>query len=174
VSLAAALSFYLNLNLLILIGVLGLLFVTAFIAKSRIRLSANEELHLHKMTALIVLTFSFAQPFFPSNEVFQPAAKVWSAQSIKSFSEEYKTSNRAGYLSLPTLNGSSTVKADSFALIWIALGIVIFFRGAFYLLRDLRRILTLRHRSFIVRKIGRVQVFVSDEAQVPFSYLVAA
>lgn len=169
-SLAAALSFYLNLNLLILIGVLGLLFVTAFIARSRFRLSANEELHLHKMTALIVLTFAIAQPFFPSNEVFQPAAKVWSAQSIKSFSEEYITGNRAGYLSLPTLSGSSTVKADSFALIWFALGIVTLFLGAFYLLRDLQRILTFRHRSFIVRKIGRVQVFVSDEAQVPFSF----
>lgn len=169
-SLASALSFYLNLNLLILIGLIFLVPITSVVARTRFRFSAVEELRLHKLTVLLVLTFAIAQPFFPSNAVFQPAAKVWSAQSMRSFGAEYKTSDRAGYLSLPSLTGSPTVPMDTFTFVWIAIAISTLLFGGFYLLRDLKRILAIKRRSYLARKIGRVRVFVSDQALVPFSF----
>lgn len=173
-TLASALSFYLNLNLLIAIGFCGLILV--FVARkslgsgARLRFSSNDELRLHYAVLFCVLTFAIAQPFLPQSEIFQPAAKVWSAQSLKNFSEEYQISGRAGYLSLPTLKGPSLVKAGSFSSVWLLLAIGTALCGSFSLFRDLRRLVAIQRRSFLTKKIGRARIFINDEIKVPFSF----
>lgn len=169
-TLASALSFYLNLNLLIAIGFCGLLLTFGFLRVARFQFSSNEELRLHYVVLFSVLTFSLVQPFFPRSEIFQPAAKVWSAQSLKSFSEEYKTSDRAGYLSLPTFSGPSLVKANSFSLGWLWVGIGTLLLGCYFLLRDVRSLIAIKRRSYLTKKIGRVRVLINDEIRVPFSF----
>ena len=168
--LADALSFYVNLNFLIVLG-FAVLFLLSLSNKTFGFLnSARDELRLHNLVFALVLVFSLAHLFFPRPDFFQPAAKVWSAQSIGSFSEEYLASGKAGFLSLPTLKGTSVVKADSVLSIWLLIGIGIVFWGSFYFVRDLRRLLSIKRRSFLFRKIGRIQVFINDDVSMPFSY----
>jgi membrane-bound lytic murein transglycosylase D len=170
VTLASALSFYLNLNLLVAIGFCGLILTFAVLKLVRLRLSSNDELRLQYAVLFCVLAFSMVQPFLPRSEIFQPAAKVWSAQSLKSFSEEYKTSDRAGYLSLPTFSGPSLVKANSFSVGWLLIGFGTLLLGCLYLFRDLRSLLAIKRRSYLTKKVGRVRIFINEEIQVPFSY----
>src|SRR5678815_200709 len=112
-TLAQALSTYLTLNLLLLIGSggLGLLAVIC-----NARLGAGVQLRLHYAVIVLLLAFTCLHPLFPSNEVFSPAAKVWSAPSIQTFGDDYAPAKNRGYLSLPTPIGTSTLSSDHVAL----------------------------------------------------------
>lgn len=82
-SLAQVLSTYVNMNLLILIGFFGLLLFSFVLKGLRMRMSSSTELKLHYSVLLIIFALSAVHPFLPKSEVFSPAAKVWSAPSIK-------------------------------------------------------------------------------------------
>ncbi len=169
-NLAELLSTYLTLNFLLLLGFLGLATVTYVVAKWGRRFSASDELRLHDGVLFLILLLAVAHPFFPKNEVFRPAAKVWSASSIKSFSEDYKASDRSGFLSVSTPRGTSTVKAGQVAIVWALLGAGLFLCGSFFQLRDLRRLLAIKRGSYRLRKLGKVRLYINDEIRVPFSY----
>lgn len=169
-SLVSALSAYFNLNLLILIGVLSLGLFSLVLRTWGKRLGASSELRLHYAVLLIMMGFAVAHPFLPRNEVFSPAAKVWSASSIKSFSQEYPTSEMRGYLSLPTPLGASTVQTDRLAMLWIVLSVMTLLLGGFFVGRDLHSLFRIQRRSFLVRQMGTVRVLINDDIQVPFSY----
>ena len=164
------LSTYLNMNLLILIGFIGLGLFSFTLKKINLRLGAGTELKLHYIVFLIILGLTAIHPLLPRNEVFSPAAKVWSAQSIKSFDQDYAAHDKGGYLSLPTPMGTSTLQADHVAVTWAFLGAALFFLGVLFISRDLRVLLRTKRNSFLVRRIGSVRILVNDDIQVPFSY----
>lgn len=169
-SLAQVLSTYLNMNLLIAIGFAGLGLFSFALKKTGFRLGSGTELKLHYLMMLVVLGLTAIHPLLPRAEVFSPAAKVWSAQSIKSFGEDYTAPDKGGYLSLPTPIGTSTIQADRVAITWAILGAVLLLMGGLFMSRDLRILLKTKRNSFLIRKIGRVRVLVNDDIQVPFSY----
>ena len=169
-SLAQVLSTYLNVNLLILIGFVGLGLFSFTLKRINLRLGAGAELKLHYAVLLIILGLAAIHPWLPRSEVFSPAAKVWSAQSIKSFGQDYTAPDRGGYLSLPTPLGTSTLQADQVALTWAILGVVLFILGGLFISRDLRLLLRTKRNSFAVKRVGRVRIFINDNIQVPFSY----
>lgn len=164
------LSTYLNMNLLILIGFIGLGLFSFISRKVKIRIGAEQELKLHYIILLVILAFTVIHPILPQNEIFSPAAKVWSAQSIKNFGEEYAAPDKGGYLSLPSLAGTSTLQADQVAAIWFMLGTLILFLGSLFIIRDLRTLFKIKRNSFPIKKIGQVHIFISDLIRVPFSY----
>ncbi len=86
---------------------------------------------------LTIFGLTLIHPLLPKREVFSPAAKVWSAQSMKSFAEEYTDPDRGGYLSLPTPTGTSTLQADQVALVWMILGSILFLLGGLFIFKDL-------------------------------------
>jgi beta-lactamase regulating signal transducer with metallopeptidase domain len=170
VSLAQVLSTYVNINLLIVIGFVGLGLFSIVTKKIKMRMDAGLELKLHYGLLIMILAFTVFHPFLPRNEIFSPAAKVWSAQSIKSFGEDYAASDKGGYLSLPTPMGTSILQADQVAVIWIILATLLLILGSLFIVRDLRILFKTKQNSFPIRKIGRVHIFISDVNQVPFSY----
>lgn len=169
-SLAQVLSTYLNMNLLILIGFANLALFSFALKKTGFRLGSGTELKLHYIVMLVVLGLTAIHPLLPRAEVFPPAAKVWSAQSIKSFGEDYAAPDKGGYLSLPTPIGTSTIQADQVALTWAILGAVLLLMGGLFISRDLCVLLKITRNSFLIRQVGRVRVLVNDDIQVPFSY----
>jgi len=100
VSLPQVLSTYVNINLLIVMGLVGLGLFSIVSKTIKVRMEAGLELKLHYSLLIMILAFTVIHPFLPRNEIFSPAAKVWSAQSIKSFGKEYAASDKGGYLSL--------------------------------------------------------------------------
>lgn len=169
-SLAQVLSTYLNMNLLILIGFVGLSLFSFAMRRAKSNLGAGTELRLHYAVMTIILILTVIHPLLPRNEVFSPAAKVWSAQSIKSFGQDYTAPDKGGYLSLPTPMGTSTLQADQVAITWGILGAMLLILGGLFIGRDLRVLFKTKKNSFLVRRLGRVRILVSDAIQVPFSY----
>lgn len=169
-SLAQVLSTYININLLIVIGFVGLGIFSIVTKKIKMRMDAGLELKLHYGLLIMILAFTVFHPFLPRNEIFSPAAKVWSAQSIKSFGKDYAASDKGGYLSLPTPMGASILQADQVAVTWIILASILLIFGFLFIARDLRILFKTKQNSFLIRKIGRVHIFISDVIQVPFSY----
>lgn len=169
-SLAQALSTYLSLQLFLLIGVLGLgLF--SFAAKTlRCRIGASHELRLHYLVLLIILGLTAIHPLLPKNKIFSPAAKVWSAQSIKSFMPTPSPSAAGGYVSLPTPSGTAMLAADQVATAWLILAAALLSTGCFFIAKDLFALWKIRQRSLLIRQIGRVQILVHDGVRVPFSF----
>jgi len=170
VSLAQVLSTYFNLNLLIVIGFVGLGLFSFTLKKSNLGFGAGPELKLHYAVLLIILGLTAVHPLLPRSEVFSPAAKVWSAQSIKSFGQDYTAPEKGGYLSLPTSMGASTLQADQVAVTWAILGLVLFLFGSLIITRDLRFLIKTKRNSFLIKRIGGVHILVNDEIRVPFSY----
>ncbi|MFN8943894.1 MAG: M56 family metallopeptidase, partial [Pseudobdellovibrionaceae bacterium] len=171
-SLAQVLSTYLNMNLLILIGFMGLSLFSFAIKKTKLTLGSGTELKLHYAVMTIILALTVIHPLLPRNEIFSPAAKVWSAQSIKSFGQDYSAPDKGGYLSLPTPIGTSILQADQVATTWGILGAMLVILGGIFFGRDLRVLFRTKKNSFLVRRLGRVRILISDMIQVPFSYWV--
>lgn len=169
-SLAQALSTYLSANLLVLIGFLGLALFTFVLEKIKLNIGAGTELKLHYSVMLIIFGLTLIHPLLPKSEVFKPAAKVWSAQSIKSFGEDYTAPDRGGYLSVPTPTGTSTLQADQVTVVWFVLGAVLLIFGGLYIFKDLATLFRIKKQSFLVRRIGRVRILINDSIQVPFSF----
>lgn len=169
-SLAQVLSIYLNMNLLILIGFAGLGLFSLILKIIDWELDARAELKLHYSIVLVVLGCTVLHPLLPRNAVFSPAAKVWSAQSIKSFGQDYASSYDGGYLSLPTPMGTSTVRADRVSVAWSILGAVLLLLGGALISRDFRILLRIKRNSYAIRRLGMVRIFVNDDIRVPFSY----
>jgi membrane-bound lytic murein transglycosylase D len=169
-SLAQILSAYLNLNLLILIGFAGLALFSMILRFAGRRFSSNRELKLQYCVLMAVLGLSAIHPLLPRQEVFTPAAKVWSAPSLKSFADAYGSTQRGGYLIFLTPAGTSTLQADRFATIWSSLAVLLIFMGGIFILREIRVLLKLSRSSFLIRRLGRVRICVNDDIRVPLSY----
>lgn len=169
-SLAQVLSTYLNLNLLLLVGLTGLSLFSFALRKAKTNLGAGTELRLHYAVMTIILILTLIHPLLPKNEVFSPAAKVWSAQSIQSFGRDDSAIDKGGYLSLPPPMGISPLQADQVAINWGIMGAALLILGGLFVGRDLRVLLKTKRNSFLVRRHGRIRILVNDTIQVPFSY----
>lgn len=169
-SLAQALTSYLTLNLLIVIGFCSLLFFSVICRLTKKCIASQTELKLHYSILIMTLILFAAHPLLPKNEIFTPTAKVWSAKSIKSFGQDFVTPENGGYLALPTLSGQSAVKAEHISAIWSFLALILIVFGGFVFSRDFLRLVKIRRQSYLVKKIGPVCIFANDEVLVPFSY----
>lgn len=169
-SFAQFLSFYLNLNLLVVLGFGGLSLYSIVRKKFGSNLSARSHLRLHYGVLLTILGLTLLQPFLPKSEFYSPPAKVWSASSIKSFGQDYDVKNDSGFISLPTPSGSVTLQADQFAQLWTLIGIALLIFAGFLLSKDLWSLLCLQRNSFLLKQCGQVSIFLSDSISVPFSF----
>lgn len=169
-SLAQCLSSYLNVNMLIIIGYFGLWLCSVLLKISKQEIRAQSELRLHYVFLAIIITISILHPLLPRAEVFTPPAKVWSAKSIKSFGQDFVPNETGGYLKLSLPNGSSILSADRVSKIWLALCFVLVFVGAGLITKDIWMLLKIKRASFLIRKIGHVQILICETISVPFSF----
>lgn len=169
-SLAQALTVYLNLNLLIVVGFAGLSLFSILAKKFKFRLSALLELKLHYTVILSILFLTAVQPLLPGNDFIEPAAKVWSAQSIKTFSQDYVVVENGGYLSLAMPLKTPLLEAKNVTITWIIFFAALLILGILFMIRDLKVIFKIKRNSFISKKIGCIRIFVNEAIEVPFSY----
>lgn len=164
-SLAQALSTYVTLNILIIIGAASLYLFTFFQAKNYAFI-----LKLHYKAIFAVILLAAFQPFLPRNKIFEPTAKVWSAQSIKSFSSDYDFAKNGGYISIPGSGGKAVIGADRVAWIWVILALFIGAIGGAKMFKDLRALFNIKKSAFLIKKIRNVYIYSHDGICVPFSF----
>lgn len=169
-SLAQALSTYITMNLLIVLGYVGLRIFSFLLRWSGFQIKSAIELKLHYMVLSIAIGLTVFHPFVPGNEIFKPVAKVWSAKSIKTFTAQYKSPDKSGYLSLPMPTGTKTLDANVVSITWLILALFLIGFGVLRMFRDLRSLLRIQRASFSIKRIGRVTIRANDEIKVPFSY----
>lgn len=171
-SFTSFLSSYLNLNLLIIVGFCSLLIFDFTLAKLKKTDSSEDALRRHNWMIVLVFVFGCLHVVIPQSDFFQPAVKVWSAQSLQTFASDYEATEGRVFLGLPSGSESSSLKATFGDVIEVT-GVLFFSLiaiGFFLLGRDLIRLHRISRRSFLLRKTGRVRVFASEEVRVPFSY----
>jgi len=166
-SLAQTLSTYITLNLMVAIGFISLR-LWWMIARWREKSpSSSSELRLHYSMITMIALLTVIHPFFPRSEIFHPTIKQWSAQSIRSFPDQYTAPDQGGYFMVPTLSGTYSVNADKVALILALISLVVTGIGLFRIAKDIRSLAVIRRRSYSVRKLGSVTIFLNDEKCLP-------
>ncbi|MBF0363870.1 MAG: hypothetical protein HQK49_22820 [Oligoflexia bacterium] len=179
-SLAQALSTYVTLNILIMIVPLSLLLLIFFInysyskysKYSKCSISAKSLLNLHYKLLALIIVITIIHPLLPHKDFFKPrvAAKVWSAQSIKTFSKDYTATENGGYLSLFNPSKNASISANHIKMIWIILGSIILFSGIIKIVFDLHKLFIIRKDSYLIKKYKKISILAHDGIKVPFSY----
>lgn len=169
-SLTHALCTYLNINLMILIGFSGLGLFSIIGRKAQWK--ATTTLKLHYTILMIIIGLTLIHPFLPKNKVFSPMAKIWSAQAMKNFSKEYITPNLGGHLSMATSIGTHSLQTNKIFIIGLVIVLLFWAIGCLFIIRDLITLFNITQKSYLIKKLGRVHILVSDTIQVPFSYWI--
>ncbi len=170
-SLAQALSSYMTLNLLIILGFCLTKLVFYFCKKLKISITSKAQLEINYLILLTAVLITLVHPLIPKNDFFVPTAKVWSTESVKNFYTQYKEPDQSGYFSV-FIGGDKPLIVNSDLIIysWWSLGLCILFFGSLFLSRDLLALYRVRKNSFLFKKIGNVHIYLNDKISVPFSY----
>lgn len=162
------LSAYANLNLLLIVGFGGLGVFAFILRRMRLQISAQAFLRLHYFVLTMIFAWGVIHLFLPSNEVFAPAVKVWSAPSIKKFnSSDVGSAN--GYIRLST-EKVLTIETSRIAYAWGAIGFLLLCAGFLVVARDLKQLVAIKKNSYLIRRIRHTFIYVSEHVQVPFSF----
>jgi len=163
VSLAQGLSAYAALNAALIVAFAGLLGVEALARRSSPRrlLSTN-----YRVCAALAVSV-FASMALPEAEFFEPSARIWSAPSMPSQSA-LAPAETAGWFTVGA--GGKGFDAGSVGRVWIATVLALLALGSGILLRDVARLRAIARGSQLVRRIGRVSVWINDAVTTPFSY----
>lgn len=150
------LSWYLSFNLLVAAAYVTL---TA-LRHSGLKLPPAFELRIHYYALLALPLVAVSSALMPQPKFFEPPAKVWIApQASRALHpSNSKTAN-------VTIGAIEKTVTPQFNWLWFPAAAAVFL-----LLRDLRSLHVLRRRSFILRRIGGVEVLADSRTQVPFSF----
>ncbi len=121
---------------------------------------------------MLVLALSLIQPLLPKSEFFSPPAKIWPAQSFHGFGDTNRKSGSGGVLRIPTPIGESSFEADTVAGVFASVAVLVFLFGWISTAKDLQGLFRIKSNVFLIRKIGKTSIFMSDTILVPFSYWV--
>lgn len=169
-SLAQSLSSYITLNLLIALGFLITWIGFRALQKFEFEVSSRTKLQISYWAVVVAMTITVLHPFIPKNDFFIPSAKVWSAESVKSFYTQYSEPADTGYLAFSVSGNPVTLRSQDVVSAWAWIGAILFIFGGAFLFKDLVLLLRIRRSSHLFKKIGHVSIFLNDHIQVPFSY----
>ncbi|MBN1906947.1 MAG: transglycosylase SLT domain-containing protein [Deltaproteobacteria bacterium] len=169
-SLVHIFSTYINLNILIVAGFLSLFLYQMINRLIRRSISSESLLKLHYAVLTILFFILIAYPFLPDKKVFMPSAKIWSAQSIKTFNMDYSPSDNEGYLSLPGLKENNSMDAGVIRITGIIFLGSLFMLGIIRISNDLHRLMLIRKESYLIKKYRAVSIYANNRIKVPFSY----
>ncbi|MGZ3817860.1 MAG: M56 family metallopeptidase, partial [Bdellovibrio sp.] len=169
-SLAQSLSAYFTLNILIILGFL--ITWTSFwvFSKFKIEISYGTKLQISYWAILIAIVIAVFQPILPKNNFFVPTAKVWSAESVKSFYTQYSAPTDSGYLSFAVAGQPVLLKSQAVVSTLTLASLIFLLCGGYLLLKDIAFLFRIKRSSHLFKKIGRVSVLLNDRVQIPFSY----
>ena len=157
------LSLYISLNVLITVG-----FLILFCVK-KLSLSAKDELRFHYTVLLLIFSILVVLPLLPHEAIFSPIAKIGTLPSQALHLNSTVPANISTEY-IRVIHSSASIETRVFRFFWAGLALSIFLVGFFRLFRDIRSLLKIQRRSFLVRKIKRVSIYINDDIAVPFSY----
>ena len=163
---ANLLSTYITLNIVIVAVFAGLVAFRMLYRYFDLSLSHRAELSLHYFSLSAVAFTSVLFQLLPKKEIFQPVAKIWVASSTESFPQDYSSPSQ-GFLSMPGIQ-MFEVNSTSQAILFLALAVLVI--GGAKLGLDIWRLLRLRSRSFLIRQIHSVNIYINQDTHVPFSF----
>lgn len=169
-SLAQSLSAYFTLNILLMLGFVITWISFRWSSKFEIQISSRAKLQMSYWAILFAIVVAAFQPMLPKNDFFVPTAKVWSAESVKTFYTQYSAPTDTGYFSFSVGGRLMVVKSQALALSWTMVSAMLLVCGGFFLVKDLFLLFRIKKRSHLFKKIGRVSVLLNEDIQIPFSY----
>lgn len=148
---------------------LNLMVIAAFLS---LKVTKIRDLKIHYLTLAAIVIMTFVHPFIPKSDVgfFKPPAKVWAANSIKSFTKDYHESSTNGFISVPEFGAENSIRADLVTFTWMMGFLFILAVSLFFVTKDLYHLFKIRKSSFLAKKIGNVYVCINEHIKVPFSY----
>jgi hypothetical protein len=162
-SFAQALSFYVALNLLVAVA-----FGAHFLFRPWQKFWAfGTVLRFHYVSLALVLGLGALQPFLPRSQFFEPPAKVWSAPTVKAYSERQAISS-AGYIGIAGAGQGALPVSQAFSL-WGGLAVILLAAGTLKLIWDFRRLAAIRRAGIPLRRLGAVSIYLHDHIGIPFS-----
>ena len=160
-SLATALGTYAALNAALAVAACG----SRALGFARARLGARA---LLSTNYLVFVALCVALPLgmmLPEASFISPSARIWAGAPA----ETHGLSTSAaipGRLDL----GAATFDAGSAGRVWIATALALLAFGFATVGRDLARLRAIHRHSHLVRRIGRVSIWMNDVVATPFSY----
>lgn len=156
-------SLYLTINLVLTAAVLLLILSSPAL----VRFKSALQLRLHYAVMFFALMISIGAMLKSGGEIFEPVVKVWSASGKSNFDQAMVAPSR-GLMQIHT--GTVPVSADYFFLFMMGLSAGAAIVGIWHLSNGYRNLQRLLKSAVSIRRVGKVQVLISDEVQVPFSY----
>ena len=171
-SLAQSLSLYLTLNIMVCITFLILWTSFQIFKKLGIAILSKSKLQIYYWSIILMFAMVIAQPLLPRNNFFSPTARVWSAESTKSFYHQYNDPSEAGFLTFSFHENSVSLSSQTVTSAWKWIGFALALFGGILFLKDLILLYRIKKNSYLLKKMGRVSIFLNDHIQVPFSYFL--
>ena len=131
-------------------------------SRSALRLQYILLIGIFLVTALI--------PLLPKQEIFTPVVRIWSAQSLATFSRDYSTLGHEGFLSLASKNRSPVLSAGQISFVLFFALFLVSLYGLICLNLELGSLRHICKDSYLVRRLGRVSIYTNDLVAVPFSF----
>lgn len=164
-------SSYLSLQVLLILAFLMLSMFSVLVTRLHLRWGSQSELNLHYFVLTSVLGLTVLQVFIPAPSIFEPVARVWSASTIKNFDQEFLVqSQKSTFVSFGNLKNLGVLDTEKMASSAAALLLSILISAISFFTRELWRLSRLRQGSYLIRRLGRVHIYVCDRIQVPFSF----
>lgn len=160
---AGGLSFYIGLNIAVIV-----LFAGTVLAM-RFRVPAGFVSRLNRGGMVLFFAVTAASPLLPYAKFFEPPVKIWAAKSGVAF-REAPASEPQSVLSLSSTPGAAHVSTMALASGFWSLAAALTVVFLLIVGRDLLRLRALLRRSFLIRRRGRVRIFASDSLRVPLSF----
>ncbi len=169
-SFSEIISFYLNINLLVCVAYFVLWFFGSVFRFSQTTISSQSWLKLHYQTLAILFICANIQWFFPKTEWFQTPVKIWSQALDHNGTQIFSDQVNQGYLSLSDQKPQHLVDTKTLEQIWFHVFIILFTLGMTAILKQVWQLWRLRQNSFLVRKIGNVEIRTIQDLSIPFSF----
>ena len=163
-------SSYICLNLLLVVGYLGLNLFSRSKEFFKIQFHYSIELKLNYLFVLLILFLAGAQPWMPKSEFLSPPIKVWSAPSIEKFVQNDPSKSNSGYISLDVQLNHKALKAEPVSHIIVLFFLALISFSIYRLINDFIWLIKIQKKSFLIRKLGRVLLLANDQIKIPFSF----
>jgi membrane-bound lytic murein transglycosylase D len=131
-------------------------------------LSNRAELKFHYSLLSVFMMLMVASPLLPKKEIFEPVAKIWSAQSRATIGRGL-SSDTGGVIGLSSA-APQLVHVNAVSIFFEVIVLLTIILGCMKLTFDLRKLIIIRNRAYLMRRIQHVHIYVTDKIRVPFSF----
>lgn len=169
-SFSQVITFYLNINLLVIVAYLGLWIFEKVFKIFGATFQPKAFLQIHYQMIVILLICANGQWFFPQTEWFQAPVKIWSAASFDSATQNFSSIAHQGYFALSSAPRGQNVDTETFSKVWMVTCLLLICLGLLSFFYQVWQLWYLQKHSFVLKKIGSISIRLSEKTGIPFSF----